>query len=88
MKNVSRSLVYLWHYWPTALGTIVSLLLVTATNLVAPQLLRILIDDGIEALDLDTVFWVAAALVVVALVRGGFNFLQGYSWNYFFRKLI
>ena len=78
MKNVSRSLVYLWHYWPTALGTIVSLLLVTTASLLTPQLLRVLIDDGIEKYNLEIVFGVAAALVGVAVVRGVFNFLQGY----------
>jgi ATP-binding cassette subfamily B protein len=37
-----------------------------------------LIDNGIEELNLDIVFWVAAALVGVAIIRGMFNFLQGY----------
>jgi len=78
MKNVSRALIYLWHYWPTALGTILSLLLVTASNLITPQLLKVLIDDGIEKYNLEIVFGVAAALVGVAVVRGVFNFLQGY----------
>jgi len=78
MKNVSRSLVYLWHYWPTALGTIVSLLLVTTANLLTPQFLRVLIDDGIEKYNLEIVFGVAAGLVGVAVVRGVFNFFQGY----------
>jgi ATP-binding cassette subfamily B protein len=78
MKNVSRTLIYLWHYWPTALGTIISLLLVTVANLLTPQLLRLLIDDGIEGLNLDIVYWVAAGLVGVAVIRGVFNFLQGY----------
>lgn len=78
MKNVSRALVYLWHYWPTAAGAIISLLLVTAANLFTPQLLRVLIDEGIGKLNLQMVFLVAAALVGVAVVRGVFNFLQGY----------
>lgn len=48
MKNVSRALVNLRYYWLTALGTIVSLLLVTTANLITPQLLKVLIDSGIE----------------------------------------
>ena len=78
MKNVSRALVYLRHYWPTALGTIVSLLLVTTANLITPQLLKVLIDSGIEQYNLRIVYGVAAALVGIAIIRGGFNFLQGY----------
>jgi ATP-binding cassette, subfamily B, multidrug efflux pump len=80
MKYVSRSLVYLWQYRPTAFGALISLLLVNAANLVTPQLLRSLIDQGIQQLDLRTVWIVAAALVGVAIVRGFFNFLQGY-WS-------
>lgn len=57
-----------------------SLLLVNLANLLTPQLLRVLIDDGIRLMDMRRVTWVALALVGVALVRGVFNFLQGY-WS-------
>jgi ATP-binding cassette subfamily B protein len=80
MKNISRALSYLKHYWPTALGMLVSLLLVNAANLLAPQLLRLLIDEGISGLNLERVLQVSAMLVAVALGRGLFNFLQGY-WS-------
>ena len=80
MKSVSRASIYLWQYWPTALGALVSLLFVNAANLITPQLLRGLIDRGIQQLDLRTVWYIAAALVGVAVVRGFFNFLQGY-WS-------
>jgi ATP-binding cassette subfamily B protein len=78
MKYVSRALIYLKNYWPTALGGGIALLLVNLANLLTPQLLRVLIDQGISQLDMNRVFQVAAALVGVAIVRGLFNFLQGY----------
>ncbi|MCK4976181.1 MAG: ABC transporter ATP-binding protein, partial [Anaerolineales bacterium] len=80
MKYISRSLVYLWHYWPTAVGGGLALLLVSGLNLLTPQLLRILIDQGISQLDMQRVWQVSIALVVVALTRGLFNFLQDY-WS-------
>lgn len=80
MKSVSRSFIYLRHYWPTALGAFIALLLVNAANLVTPQLLRTLFDQGISALNLDVIWYIAGGLVVIALVRGLFNFLQGY-WS-------
>jgi ATP-binding cassette subfamily B protein len=80
MKHVRRSLVYLRNYWPAALGALASLLLVNAANLATPQLLRLLIDRGIQGLELQLVWLIAAGLVGVALVRGVFNFLQGY-WS-------
>ncbi len=80
MRSLSRALVYLWHYWPTALGGAVALILVNLANLATPQLLRVLIDQGIQALDMQRILLVTLALVGVALVRGLFNFLQGY-WS-------
>ena len=70
--------VYLAHYWKTALGALLSLLLVNAANLYTPQLLRRLIDKGITLLNMQVVWGVAGALVAVAAARGLFNFLQGY----------
>lgn len=78
MKYVSRALVYLKNYWPTALGGGLALILVNLANLVTPQLLRVLIDQGITQLNLNRVLQVAFALVGVAIVRGLFTFLQGY----------
>lgn len=80
MKNIARALPYLRRYWTTALGALFSLLLVNAGNLITPQILRILIDEGITALDLNRIYLAALALAGVALARGGFNFLQAY-WS-------
>jgi ATP-binding cassette, subfamily B, multidrug efflux pump len=61
-------------------GGIISLFLVNAANLYAPQLLRELIDNGIAKMNMPWIWTVAGLLVVVAAVRGLFNFLQGY-WS-------
>ncbi len=78
MGGIFRTARYLRFYWKTALGALLSLLLVNAANLYMPQLLRRLIDQGITPLDLHTIWLVAVLLVVVAVVRGVFNFLRGY----------
>jgi ATP-binding cassette, subfamily B, multidrug efflux pump len=80
MKFVTRALKYLFNYWPVALGGGGALLLVNVANLLTPQLLRLLIDEGITPLNQTRVWQVAAGLVGVAVVRGLFNFLQGY-WS-------
>lgn len=78
MKSVTRALVYLKNYWPTALGGAIALTLVSLANLATPQLLRLLIDRGITPLDMQWILWIALALVALALIKGVFNFLQGY----------
>ncbi|MEM7034498.1 MAG: ABC transporter ATP-binding protein [Chloroflexota bacterium] len=78
MKSLVRAVKYLKKYQWTALGAIFSLLMVTATNLISPQLLRWIIDSGIEAQSATIVWWGTGFLVVVALLRGLFNFSQSY----------
>jgi ATP-binding cassette subfamily B protein len=80
MRSIGRTLVYLKGYWKTALGALASLLLVNLANLATPLLLRTLIDRGITPLNLQVVIYIALALVGIAVVRGIFNFLQGY-WS-------
>jgi ATP-binding cassette, subfamily B, multidrug efflux pump len=80
MKGIWRVFAYIRHYWLTALGALVSLLLVNGLNLYAPQLLRQLIDEGISAFNMQRILTVSGLLVIVALLRGLFNFLQAY-WS-------
>lgn len=80
MKGIRRVIRFTGRYWKTALGALISLILVNAANLYTPQLLRQLIDEGISALNMQRIWTVAGLLVLVALVRGLFNFLQGY-WS-------
>jgi ATP-binding cassette, subfamily B, multidrug efflux pump len=78
MKGIQRALTYTLRYWKPALGLLISLLVVNAANLIAPQLLRILIDQGITPMDMQRIWLIAGLLVLVAVVRGVFTFLQGY----------
>jgi ATP-binding cassette subfamily B protein len=78
MKGIRRVLGYLRHYWGTALIAFISLLIVNAANLSTPQLLKILIDQGIMQKNMTQIWWISGGLVAIALGRGLFNFLYGY----------
>ncbi len=80
MKGIRRIIGYTRGYWKTAFGALFSLLIVNAANLYSPQLLRQLIDDGISGLNMQVIWQVSLLLVLVALGRGIFNFLQSY-WS-------
>ncbi|MBC7969844.1 MAG: ABC transporter ATP-binding protein [Verrucomicrobia bacterium] len=73
--RVMKSLrVYVW----TAIGALVSLLLLTVASAVTPQLFRWGIDQGIAKQNLQVVLYSAGWLVVAAIARGIFNFGQSY----------
>ncbi|MFQ5612616.1 MAG: ABC transporter ATP-binding protein [Anaerolineae bacterium] len=80
MHALKRAVNYLGPYWLIAVGAIFSLIMVTAANLLSPQLLRWVIDRGIAAQNPAAIAWGAAGLIAVALLRGLFNFAQGY-WS-------
>jgi ATP-binding cassette subfamily B multidrug efflux pump len=80
MLSLRRAISYLGPHWLAAIGAIVSLMLVTAANLAIPQLIRWVIDSGITPSHTLVIVWGALGLVGVAVVRGVFNFTQGY-WS-------
>jgi len=65
-------------YWRIVLAAYLSLLTITALNLVSPLLLRWAIDDGIARGEMRVLQTAAAALVGLTLVKSVFQFLQGY----------
>ncbi len=73
-----RALGYLHAYRAEALGAFGALLLVSAANLVAPQLIRLAIDGGIAQQQPTAVVVAVAGLLAAAVVRGLANFAQGY----------
>ena len=73
-----RALGYLRSYRWESLGALVSLLLVSGANLAAPLLIGRAIDGGIVPQESSVVFLMIGGLVTVAVVRGLFQFLQGY----------
>ncbi|TEU20338.1 MAG: ABC transporter ATP-binding protein [Anaerolineales bacterium] len=78
MKPLSRALGHLKKYWLVALGAYLSLLVVTAGNLVTPRLIQVIIDQGITGKNLSVILWMALGLVALALGRSLFQFAQGY----------
>jgi len=78
MKPLSRVLGHLRKYWLVTLGAYVSLLVVTAGNLVTPRLIQVVIDRGITDRNMSVILWAALGLVALALGRSLFQFAQGY----------
>ncbi len=80
MKSLRRTVSYLGAYRQIAIGAVLSLFMVTAANLITPQLLRWVIDEGIDARSSNVIVWGMIALALVAIARGLFNFTQTF-WS-------
>ena len=80
MQPLRRALGYLRPYWLITLGAYISLILVTASNLVTPRLIQAIIDNGITARNMQVVITMTLAILGFAAIRGVFSFLQGY-WS-------
>ena len=80
MKDLWRALGYLRPYWRTALGAFIALIVVTVTNLISPQILRVVIDQGITVKDLGVIIYASLALLAVAGLRDVATFAQSY-WS-------
>jgi ATP-binding cassette subfamily B protein len=80
MYALRRAISYLGPYWLIAFGAVSSLILVTAANLAIPLVISWVIDDGITPGYMPVIVAGALGLIGVAMVRGLFNFTQGY-WS-------
>ncbi len=78
MGDLWRAFGYLGKYWHITLGAFVCLLIVTATNLINPQLLRIVVDQGISAGNLGTIVKTSLIILGLAVVRDLCTFAQSY----------
>lgn len=79
LRSLQRVLGSLSAYRWWVLGSLVSLLLLTAANVVTPQLFRWGIDQGITQKDLQVVLSSAGAMVIAAIARGLCNFGQSFG---------
>ncbi len=80
LKSILRSLRFMRSYRLTAAAAVVAVLVASIADLVAPQILRLIIDKGISGNQGQVILWGSVALVVVAIGDGLASFLQGY-WS-------
>jgi ATP-binding cassette, subfamily B, multidrug efflux pump len=79
LRSLQRVLGSLSAYRWLAIGSLGSLLLLTAANAVTPQLFRWGIDQGIAKQDRQIVLYSAGAMVLAAIARGLCNFGQSFG---------
>jgi ATP-binding cassette subfamily B multidrug efflux pump len=78
MRALGRAMRYLRQYRGATSAALAALVLVSAANLAAPQMVRIAIDRGLVHGDRAVVLYAVLGLVGIAIARGLLNFTQGY----------
>jgi len=78
LDAIRRALRYLRSYKGEAIGAFTALLLSSAASLATSQLIAYAIDDVIAPRKLNAILLAVGGLAAAALLRGLFQFLQGY----------
>ncbi|MGD8474880.1 MAG: ABC transporter transmembrane domain-containing protein, partial [Anaerolineae bacterium] len=68
---------YLRPYWRITGAAYVLLVAITGLSLLVPQLIRSIVDRGIEGGETGVLSWMVMALLGVTLLKGVLSFLQG-----------
>ncbi len=76
LKVLWRCYGYLKPYWRIEGGAYGAVLLITGLNIVIPQIIRGIVDDGLAAANLTYVGQAVLALLALAVVRGVVTFFQ------------
>ena len=88
MSAAVRVLSYLKRYWLLETLVILCLLGVTATNIVVPLLIRIIIDDVIIQSNYNLLLTITLAILTVTALRGFLTFAWRYSTEYIAQKAV
>jgi ATP-binding cassette subfamily B protein len=87
-QHIVRLAAFVRGYRLQAAGTVLAMLLFTATGLAAPYLLKLAIDEGIRQADPNYLLKVGAVYLAVGLLGAVFNGLQTYGVNWVGERVI
>ena len=76
LQILSRCYLYLKPYSRIVAGAYLSIILINILNLLIPQLIGRLIDDGISQGNLTVVGWAIVGIIVLAVIRSIFTYFQ------------
>ena len=77
-----RLLIYLWPYWKRLLVSVICMLFVSASNLIVPWIIKDMVDDVLMAKNVQMLYAIIVAILVIFAIRGlttfGHRYLMGY----------
>ena len=77
-----RLLGFLWPHWKVLLVAAICMIIVSGSNLILPWIIKDIVDEVLAEKNIQMLYWVIAAILVIFLIRGfttfGNRFLMGY----------
>lgn len=77
-----RLLGFLWPHWKVLLAAVICMIIVSGSNLILPWIIKDIVDEVLAEKNIQMLYWVIAAILVIFLIRGfttfGNRFLMGY----------
>ncbi len=77
LKTLWRCMSYLRPYWKYVAGSYILLMLTNGITLAVPLTIQYIVDSGIRTGDLSAIGRGSALLLLIALIKGLFTFLNG-----------
>lgn len=78
-KILKRCFAYLRPYWRLVAGGYILLMIINGLTMLNPQLIRLIVDRGMDGGDLSFLSWAVFALLVLTIISGVLSYFQG-SW--------
>lgn len=88
MRTVRRLFGFAAKYWHWVLLTVTCLFAGTGLDLVTPQFIRLIIDEGLKGGKYHLIPYLSIGIVGIAIVRGVFSFGQQYLTEYVAHRTI
>src|SRR3954447_4521121 len=79
-RIILRSLLYLRPYWKLTTGAYLALIVINILTLITPQVIKVIIDDGIDGHNMTFLVWSVVGLLALTAARGVVTYFQG-RWS-------
>lgn len=83
-----RLLGFLWPYWKILLIAVVCMIIVSGANLIVPWIIKDIVDEVLAEKNIQMLYWVIAAILVIFLIRGVTTFGNRYLMGYIGQRVV
>lgn len=83
-----RLLGFLWPYWKILLIAVICMIVVSGSNLIVPWIIKDIVDEVLAEKNIQMLYWVIAAILVIFLIRGVTTFGNRYLMGYIGQRVV